>query len=68
MTDRFRAIEGLALVAALTAVCDGVHPLGDQFVNAAKTVSTMSSVSVLRLWSPVGGACVAVLQRRSLAS
>ncbi|MFF1847116.1 hypothetical protein ACFVW9_36250 [Streptomyces sp. NPDC058217] len=33
MTDRIRAIEGLALVAALTAVFDGVHGLGDQFVQ-----------------------------------
>ncbi|MEV8057184.1 hypothetical protein AB0P37_11795 [Streptomyces antimycoticus] len=33
MTDRLRAIEGLALVAALTAVFDGVHALGDQFVQ-----------------------------------
>ncbi|MFE2943406.1 hypothetical protein ACFXKG_30785 [Streptomyces sp. NPDC059255] len=33
MTDRIRAIEGLALVATLVAVFDGVHPLGDQFVQ-----------------------------------
>ncbi len=32
MTDRLRAIEGRALVAALTAVFDSVPPLGDQFV------------------------------------
>ncbi|MGW7620788.1 hypothetical protein ACWGLG_34125 [Streptomyces antimycoticus] len=40
MTDRIRAIEGLALVAALTAVFDGVHPLGDQFVQRAHDAST----------------------------
>lgn len=55
MTDRLRAIEGLALVAALTAVFDGAHGLGDHWVNAAETVSTMSSVSVLRLATGVGG-------------
>ncbi|TVL88464.1 hypothetical protein [Streptomyces sp. SAJ15] len=33
MTDRIRAIEGLALVAALTSVFDGVHSLGDQFIQ-----------------------------------
>ncbi|MFF3787578.1 hypothetical protein [Streptomyces sp. NPDC001933] len=33
MTDRIRAIEGLALVAALTSVFDGVHGLGDQVVQ-----------------------------------
>jgi small basic protein len=48
MTDRLRAIEGLALVAALTAVFDGVHALGDQFVNAAKAVSTFVGVSLPR--------------------
>lgn len=46
MTDRLRAIEGLALVAALTAVFDSVHPLGDLWVNAAKTMSTFRCVSV----------------------
>jgi hypothetical protein len=40
MTDRIRAIEGLALVAALTAVFDGVHPLGDQFVQNSHDAST----------------------------
>ncbi|GAA2639473.1 hypothetical protein GCM10010425_49510 [Streptomyces spororaveus] len=48
MTDRVRAIEGLALVAALTAVFDSVHPLGDQFVHAATAVSTFLGVSLLR--------------------
>ncbi|MET9656803.1 hypothetical protein [Streptomyces sp. NPDC006510] len=33
MTDRLRAIEGLALAAALTAVFDGIHALADQFVQ-----------------------------------
>ncbi|MEV7617033.1 hypothetical protein [Streptomyces sp. NPDC089799] len=45
MTDRLRAIEGLALVAALTAVFDSVHPLGDHWINAAKAVSTFHRVS-----------------------
>lgn len=40
MTDRLRAIEGLALVAALTAVFDGVHALGDQFVQNSHDAST----------------------------
>ncbi|MFG2878856.1 hypothetical protein ACGFYU_28295 [Streptomyces sp. NPDC048337] len=40
MTDRLRAIEGLALVAALTAVFDGVHGLGDQFVQNSHDAST----------------------------
>lgn len=40
MTDRIRAIEGLALVATLTAVFDGVHPLGDQFVQNSHDAST----------------------------
>ncbi|MFE7394983.1 hypothetical protein [Streptomyces sp. NPDC057582] len=48
MTDRLRAIEGLALVAALTAVFDGVHALGDHWVNAATAVSTFLGVSLLR--------------------
>ncbi|MGW2416027.1 hypothetical protein ACWCV5_28205 [Streptomyces tubercidicus] len=33
MTDRIRAIEGLALVATLTAIFEGVHPFGDQIVQ-----------------------------------
>lgn len=45
MTDRLRAIEGLALVAALTAVFDGVHALGDHWVNGARGVSTFLHVS-----------------------
>ncbi|MFD4034770.1 hypothetical protein ACFWVP_30775 [Streptomyces sp. NPDC058637] len=40
MTDRLRAIEGLALVAALTAVFDGVHALGDHFVQSSHDAST----------------------------
>ncbi|MEU9471284.1 hypothetical protein AB0D78_32610 [Streptomyces avermitilis] len=40
MTDRLRAIEGLALVAALTAVFDGVHALGDQFVQNSHDATT----------------------------
>ncbi|MFI1177864.1 hypothetical protein [Streptomyces melanogenes] len=40
MTDRLRAIEGLALVATLTAVFDSVHPLGDQFVQNSHDAST----------------------------
>ncbi|MFK8905891.1 hypothetical protein [Streptomyces sp. YS-3] len=40
MTDRRRAIEGLALVAALTAVFDGVHALGDQFVQNSHDATT----------------------------
>jgi hypothetical protein len=54
MTDRFRAIEGLALVAALTAIFDGVHPLGDLWVIAASSVSTFCGVSSGRTapWSP----------------
>jgi hypothetical protein len=40
MTDRLRAIEGLALVAALTAVFDGVHALGDQFVQNPHDATT----------------------------
>lgn len=52
MTDRLRAIEGLALVAALTAVFDGVHAVGDHWVNAAKAASAFLCVSV-RGWSRV---------------
>ncbi|WP_245685108.1 hypothetical protein [Streptomyces exfoliatus] len=40
MTDRLRAIEGIALVAALTAVFDGVHALGDQFVQNSHDATT----------------------------
>ncbi|MFD4096705.1 hypothetical protein ACFWQ9_29450 [Streptomyces albidoflavus] len=40
MTDRIRAIEGLALVAALTAVFDGVHALGDQFAQNSHDAMT----------------------------
>lgn len=40
MTDRLRAIEGLALVATLAAVFDGVHALGDQFVQNSHDAST----------------------------
>ncbi|WP_327332978.1 hypothetical protein [Streptomyces anulatus] len=40
MSDRLRMIEGLALVAALTAVFDGVHPLGDQLVQNSHDAST----------------------------
>ncbi|WP_331720674.1 hypothetical protein OG543_30170 (plasmid) [Streptomyces sp. NBC_01178] len=40
MTDRLRAIEGLALAAALTAVFDGVHSFGDQFVQNSHDAST----------------------------
>ncbi|GAA4694334.1 hypothetical protein [Streptomyces youssoufiensis] len=40
MTDRLRAIEGLALFAALTATFDGVHALGDQFVQSSHDAST----------------------------
>ncbi|MFE7758315.1 hypothetical protein [Streptomyces sp. NPDC057429] len=40
MTDRLRPIEGLALVAALTAVFDGVHALGDHFVQNSHDAST----------------------------
>lgn len=40
MTDRIRAIEGLALVAALTAVFDGVHALGDQVVQNSHDAMT----------------------------
>ncbi|MFI6143759.1 hypothetical protein ACIBCC_36920 [Streptomyces griseus] len=45
MTDRIRAIEGLALAAALTAVFDGVHSFGDHLLNAAKAVSTVPRVA-----------------------
>ncbi|WP_256343470.1 hypothetical protein [Streptomyces sp. MW-W600-10] len=40
MTDRLRAIEGLALAAALTAVFDGVHSFGDQVVQNSHDAST----------------------------
>ncbi|MGW2183316.1 hypothetical protein ACWCXX_35795 [Streptomyces sp. NPDC001732] len=46
MTNRLRAIEGLALAAALTAVFDGVHSFGDHPFNAAPAVSAHSCVSV----------------------
>ncbi|WP_407842077.1 hypothetical protein ACE1OC_42760 (plasmid) [Streptomyces sp. DSM 116496] len=40
MTDRLRAIEGLALVAALTAVFEGVHALGDHWAQNSHDAST----------------------------
>lgn len=40
MTDRLRAIEGLALVAALTSVFGEIHPLCDQFVQNSHDAST----------------------------
>ncbi|MFC8899053.1 hypothetical protein [Streptomyces cinereoruber] len=40
MSDRFRAIEGLALVAALTSVFGEIHPLCDQFVQNSHDAST----------------------------
>ncbi|MGW6877130.1 hypothetical protein ACWGHA_32895 [Streptomyces xanthophaeus] len=40
MTDRLRTIEGLALVATLTAVFDGVHGLGDHWVQNSHDAST----------------------------
>ncbi|WP_031104707.1 hypothetical protein [Streptomyces sp. NRRL S-146] len=40
MTERTRAIEGLALAAALTAVFDAVHPLGDQVVQNSHDATT----------------------------
>ncbi|TGG78438.1 hypothetical protein [Streptomyces albus] len=40
MTDRLRAIEGLALAGVLTAVFDGVHALGDQLVQNSHDAST----------------------------
>ncbi len=40
MTDRLRAIEGLALVAALTAVFDALHGLGDQFAQNSHDAAT----------------------------
>ncbi|MGW2109509.1 hypothetical protein [Streptomyces sp. NPDC001948] len=40
MTDRIRTIEGLALVATLTSVFDGVHALGDQFVQNSHDAKT----------------------------
>ncbi|GAA3163680.1 hypothetical protein [Streptomyces ramulosus] len=40
MTDHARAVEGLALVAALTAVFDSVHPAGDQFAQNSHDAST----------------------------
>lgn len=39
MTDRNRAIEGLALVAALTSVFGEIHSLGDQFVQNSHDAS-----------------------------
>ncbi|MFD5300485.1 hypothetical protein ACFWJU_35435 [Streptomyces mutabilis] len=40
MSDRFRAIEGLALVATLTSVFGEIHPLCDQFVQNSHDAST----------------------------
>ncbi|NEE25355.1 hypothetical protein G3M53_07715 [Streptomyces sp. SID7982] len=45
MPDRIRPIEGLALVAALPAVFEGVHALGDHWVIASPAVSTVSRVA-----------------------
>ncbi|MFJ7069762.1 hypothetical protein [Streptomyces sp. NPDC101115] len=40
MTDRIRAIEGLALVATLTSVFGEIHPLCDQFVQDSHDAMT----------------------------
>ncbi|MFD5899643.1 hypothetical protein [Streptomyces sp. NPDC060366] len=40
MTDRLRAIEGLALVATLTSVFGEIHPLCDQFVQNSHDATT----------------------------
>ncbi|MFF1648613.1 hypothetical protein [Streptomyces sp. NPDC058240] len=40
MTDRIRAIEGLALVTTPTGVFDGVHPTADQFLPDAHDAVT----------------------------
>lgn len=40
MTDRLRAIEGLALVAALISVFGEIHPLCDQFVQSSHDAMT----------------------------
>lgn len=40
MSDRSRAVEGLALVAALTSVFGEIHPLCDQFVQNSHDAST----------------------------
>ncbi|AVZ77982.1 hypothetical protein SLUN_38810 (plasmid) [Streptomyces lunaelactis] len=40
MSDRFRAIEGLALVAALTSVFGEIHPFCDQVVQNSHDAST----------------------------
>ncbi|WP_331759941.1 hypothetical protein OG422_31265 (plasmid) [Streptomyces sp. NBC_01525] len=40
MTERLRAIEGLALVAALTSVFSEFHPLCEQFVQNSHDAST----------------------------
>lgn len=68
----FRATDRLALFGALLPVFDALHPLCDQWVIAAKTVSTMSNVSVPRLATDTDalssqGARVAVVRRHRLA-
>ncbi|MFE3609353.1 hypothetical protein [Streptomyces goshikiensis] len=40
MSDRARAIEGLALTGALIALFDAVHPLGDQVVQNSHDAMT----------------------------
>ncbi|MFD3658429.1 hypothetical protein [Streptomyces sp. NPDC058620] len=62
-----------AAFAALLGLTRAASAIGDYIVNTAKIVSTMSSVSVPRLATGVGGllsqgAGVAVVRRRGLAS
>ncbi len=54
MTDRLRGIEGLALVAALTAVFESVHPRGDQFVQNSHDALTKGMHGTHRVYKNDG--------------
>ncbi|MER5465530.1 RRQRL motif-containing zinc-binding protein [Streptomyces sp. NPDC002668] len=65
--------ERLALIGTLLTTFGELHPACDLWVIAAKTVSTMPSVSILRRATGAGGASpqgagVAVVRRHCLAS
>ncbi|MER5617587.1 hypothetical protein [Streptomyces sp. NPDC002215] len=54
MSDRFRAIEGLALVATLTSVFGEIHPLCDQFVQNSHDASTKGMHGTHRVYKSDG--------------
>ncbi|MEU3978096.1 hypothetical protein [Streptomyces bacillaris] len=54
MSDRSRAIEGLALVAALTSVFGEIHPLCDQFVQNSHDASTKGMHGTHRVYRSDG--------------